>query len=374
MLRISQYEYFIYFQDGEQNKSVFSGFSGFNKPQSTPVSSAFSFLSNLTPNKPPEQPKVNGISNSQPLMFKSSDMDGTTNAEQDDSKLDEYYGKLKGLNESVLKWIQKHVDDNPFINLQPIFKDYDKYFGELEMLKSKLSSQGKAAKSDNTNSDTSKTTNASPFSSLVFKPPSSMPSECSLSTASTSTATPDSNPPKPQFSFGSSTSSSTTGFTFKPSSTPSTPFSLGIPSTTSSSTVQNETKNQNEGNDEEDNPPKVEFTPVVEEGHVYTTRCKVFVKKEGTFTDRGVGNLFLKPVPNGEKFQLIVRADTNLGNLLCNFILSESIPTQRMGKKDVMLICLPMPDAKPPPTPILLRVKSPEDADKLLEVLEKHKK
>lgn len=374
MLRISQYEYFIYFQDGEQNKSVFSGFSGFNKPQSTPVSSAFSFLSNLTPNKPPEQPKVNGISNSQPLMFKSSDMDGTTNAEQDDSKLDEYYGKLKGLNESVLKWIQKHVDDNPFINLQPIFKDYDKYFGELEMLKSKLSSQGKAAKSDNTNSDTSKTTNASPFSSLVFKPPSSMPSEGSLSTASTSTATPDSNPPKPQFSFGSSTSSSTTGFTFKPSSTPSTPFSLGIPSTTSSSTVQNETKNQNEGNDEEDNPPKVEFTPVVEEGHVYTTRCKVFVKKEGTFTDRGVGNLFLKPVPNGEKFQLIVRADTNLGNLLCNFILSESIPTQRMGKKDVMLICLPMPDAKPPPTPILLRVKSPEDADKLLEVLEKHKK
>lgn len=102
-------------------------------------------------------------------------------------------------------------------------------------------------------------------------------------------------------------------------------------------------------------------------------RCKVFVKKDGNFSDRGVGTLFLKPTPN-EKTQLIVRADTSCGNLLLNTILNDTIPTQRMGKNNVMMVLLPTPESKPPPTPILLRVKTSEDADALLEVLDKHKK
>lgn len=159
----------------------------------------------------------------------------------------------------------------------------------------------------------------------------------------------------------------TTAFSF----TTSTPFTFN---NVSQPTPPNESKKQKESEDEDDEPPKVEFTPVVEKDHIFTTRCKVFVKKDGNFGDRGVGNLYLKPVDNSEKNQLIVRADTNLGNLLCNFILSASIPTKRMGKKDVMLVCLPTPDFKPPPVPVLLRVKSSEEADKLLEVLEKHKK
>lgn len=126
-------------------------------------------------------------------------------------------------------------------------------------------------------------------------------------------------------------------------------------------------------NRDEDEPPKVEFTKVVEEDHIYTTRCKVFVKKDGKFGDRGVGSLYLKPIPTSNKVQVIVRADTNLGNLLCNFILSENIPTQRMGNKDVMLVCLPMPDSKPPPVPVLFRVKSSEEADTLLKTLNENK-
>lgn len=100
----------------------------------------------------------------------------------------------------------------------------------------------------------------------------------------------------------------------------------------------------------------------------------MFTKKDGSFTERGVGNLFLKPIEGSEKVQLIVRADTNLGNLLCNFILSKSIPTKRMGKKDVMLVCLPTPESKPPPTPILFRVKGEEEAEELMKTLEKYKK
>lgn len=77
---------------------------------------------------------------------------------------------------------------------------------------------------------------------------------------------------------------------------------------------------------------------------------------------------------NVATLQLIVRADTNLGNLLLNFILSDAVPVKRLGKKDVMLVAVPTPDEKPPPTPLLLRVKSPEEADNLLETLEKNKK
>lgn len=172
----------------------------------------------------------------------------------------------------------------------------------------------------------------------------------------------------PSLSFGGNVPTpNTTGFSF----TGSTPFTFNNVSQPTSKNESNKTK---VSEDEDDEPPKVEFTPVLEKDHIFTTKCKVFVKKDGSFGDRGVGNLYLKPIENSEKVQLIVRADTNLGNLLCNFILSTNIPTKRMGKKDVMLVCLPTPDFKPPPVPVLLRVKSSEEADKLLEALEKHKK
>lgn len=157
-----------------------------------------------------------------------------------------------------------------------------------------------------------------------------------------------------------------TSFSF----TSSTPFTFN---NVSQPTSTNEPKKP-ESEDEDEEPPTPVVKQVVENDHIYTTKCKVFVKKDGNFGDRGVGHLYLKPIENSEKVQLIVRADTNLGNILCNFILSVSIPTKRMGKKDVMLVCLPTPDFKPPPVPMLLRVKSSEEADKLLEILEKHKK
>lgn len=74
-----------------------------------------------------------------------------------------------------------------------------------------------------------------------------------------------------------------------------------------------------------------------------------------------------------EKYQLLVRADTVLGNILVNVLLSNSIPTKRMGKNNVMLVCLPTPDANPPPTTVLLRVKTSDEADDLLKTLEQYK-
>ena len=81
----------------------------------------------------------------------------------------------------------------------------------------------------------------------------------------------------------------------------------------------------------------------------------------------------MKPTPN-EKMQLIVRANNSLGNILLNTLLNESIPLKRMNKNTVMMVCVPTPESQPPPTSVLLRVKTSEDADTLMETLEKNKK
>ena len=70
---------------------------------------------------------------------------------------------------------------------------------------------------------------------------------------------------------------------------------------------------------------------------------------------------------------MIVRADTNLGNILLNIMIVEGLPTSRLGKNNVMVVCIPTPDAKPPPTSVLLRVKTGEEADELLATINKYK-
>lgn len=104
------------------------GFTGF----SSKPSSDFSFLKQVS-----AAPKTNGItSQDKPNPF-------AQNVGSDPAKTvpkltfganepDEYYSRLKGLNESVSKWIVKKVEENPLISLQPIFKDYDKYLAEIE--------------------------------------------------------------------------------------------------------------------------------------------------------------------------------------------------------------------------------------------------
>ena len=105
---------------------------------------------------------------------------------------------------------------------------------------------------------------------------------------------------------------------------------------------------------------------------IVVCRCKVFVKKESAYQERGVGMLHVKPV--GEKTQLIVRADTSLGNVVLNTLLTKSMPIQRMGTNNVMLVCIPTPDTEPPPIPVLLRLKTKKEADEALEILKAHMK
>lgn len=65
--------------------------------------------------------------------------------------------------------------------------------------------------------------------------------------------------------------------------------------------------------------------------------------KEDAYTDKGVGHIHLKPVPSTNKTQLIVRADTALGNVLLNIVLNPAMPITKQGKNNVSISCVPNP-------------------------------
>ena len=93
---------------------------------------------------------------------------------------------------------------------------------------------------------------------------------------------------------------------------------------------------------------------MVEEDSVHSVRCKLFFKKEKEFKEKGLGMLHLKvgtkintpifklllsfckfpiqPVPGDDsKTQMVVRAETNLGNILLNIILSDKMQFVQRG-------------------------------------------
>ena len=68
------------------------------------------------------------------------------------------------------------------------------------------------------------------------------------------------------------------------------------------------------------------------------------------------------------------------GNILLNILLTSALPTKRQGKNNVFLICVPNPpinvkeeEPSTEPVPMLIRVKTAEDADELLAKLEELK-
>lgn len=320
--------------------------------------------------------------------------------EKSDEKKMNYYSKLKGLNESVSDWIKKHVEETPLCILSPIFKDYEKYLKEIQEEFHGTGEKTQTKINDKKPTETKlipSTNEAKSTTETVFAASNSKTAMFGSHNATVSTT----NKPSSEVSFGIKSSSSTTtttsgGFSFgiKTGSSATTtsapfsfatnttgingaaPFSFGIGKPFSfSSNIQTKSEEKTDQNkeQEDDEPPKVEFTPVVEENSVFDKKCKVFIKKDGNFVDKGVGTLYVKKVEESGKHQLLVRANTNLGTVALNMILSSSIPTQRLGKNNVMLVCIPTPDHKPPPTTVLIRVKTSEEADELLETLNKYK-
>jgi nuclear pore complex protein Nup50 len=113
---------------------------------------------------------------------------------------------------------------------------------------------------------------------------------------------------------------------------------------------------------------------------VFTKRVKLYYynEEEKKFCDRGIGNLFIKPINNGESTSLVVRADTTLANILLNVKLSKALPIAKAGPKDVSYLCVPNPPIPKTksnaPCKFLFKVKTEDDANELLEKLNEYKK
>lgn len=325
------------------------------------------------------------VTSKQPNGSSASPAPSVSPAPSAGSSNKEYSRQLTALNCSVRDWITKHVNSNPLCDLNPIFRDYERHLASIEQ------KYGSGAAEDGSGD----------------KPSAPAPPAASFSSGSSSASAPalfsfGKGPDEPQnkpvtsapavvtFNFGKKVDSSALGSFSSKSAAPSFSFSSGSSSAQSSifgassqptlsftaSKTESTPQTDENGEEETEEPPKPEVNEVKEEDAFYSKKCKMFYKKDTEFKEKGVGSLHLKQTED-DKTQMIIRADTNLGNILLNIILQSSIPCSRVGKNNVMLVCVPNPvvDDKNPSTPIplLIRVKTQEDADELLKILEEKK-
>ena len=103
-----------------------------------------------------------------------------------------------------------------------------------------------------------------------------------------------------------------------------------------------------------------------------SVRCKLFYKKESSFTDLGVGQLSVEERPSGVR--LLLRNDTRLGNILLNVHLKGQVPVSQQ-KNNVLIVCLPNPplsEQTDEAVTYLIRVKDAGLAQELHDVVKNH--
>lgn len=325
--------------------------------------------------------------NSEPSTVNgSNDTRSSTSSEGNNTA---YLAKLRALNEGVLKWIQKHLDEHININLNPVFDDYRKHFEELQkrynpkFLKTSKESAGDLnsamicdvasekmsffPSSNDLSTPTSSSKSVTQFnqSPKAIDSVKSIPSifgstetksndmakfsfvSTDLKPLESSTKLPflTSEPPKfsfgnseskpkdsvSTFSFGSSTSTQpkeASGFSFGGSTGPMTFGAKDVSSPGKASGFSFASGNSGfsfagaggfnpkpltglpaagvtADDAEDDAPPKPEVVEVKEDDAVYDKKCKLFYKKNGVFTDKGVGRWHLLFLVNYFIFKML---------------------------------------------------------------------
>ncbi|KAK7149388.1 hypothetical protein R3I94_008895 [Phoxinus phoxinus] len=320
--------------------------------------------------------------NSGPLTFSSSAPskptdDVTSNGSVPSSK--EYNRQLTALNCSVRDWITKHVNDNPLCDLNPIFRDYERHLASIER---KYGTSDGAAEKRLVSSGAGAAVSSPAVSGAAPQLFSFKDKDVDKPAAAAA--------PSVSFNFGQKVDSSVLGALTSsgaPSFSFSTSSSSGVsvfgsavssagPAVSSSMSTASNSQTADENGEESEEPPVPVVKEIKEKDAFYSKKCKLFYKKDGEFKEKGVGTLHLKMVAES-KLQLLVRADTNLGNILLNIMVPSSMPCSRTGKNNVMVVCVPNPpvDDKNPstPVPLLVRVKTAEDADELHGILQEKK-
>lgn len=180
--------------------------------------------------------------------------------------------------------------------------------------------------------------------------------------------------PTPPFSFGTAPA-----FSFKPmeKQNDSKPFfsfgskpSFTTPVSDPSKNIEAEKPKEEE---DEDQPPVVNFTPVKENDAIFESKSKLFYLKNGKYEEHGVGQLYLKSVDD-KKIQLIMRNDSALGTIMVNTLLNESVNFTKRNAKNVQLICVPDPTKSTKPQTVLFKFKDSQTTDSFENELAKLKK
>merc|ERR1712168_237632 len=338
------------------------------------------------------------------------------------------------LNKSVLKWITQHVEACPTCDLTPVFKDYEKHHAEIQKAgdaKIEKKIQPKPAAADPPKAEpfkpgffgltapTSKPESKETFSfgssnngkpkeetksalgsfSFGAKKEETVKESSTDSSDSNSVEKPvnfgfgggksstafapvfgktsEAGEAKP-FSFGSGSAASAASGLFSTAAANTTfgtgTFSFGGGGVSASVSKPSDSASAAGGGGEEaddDAPPVNEFTQVQETDSLYSTKCKLYFKKEASYQEKGVGMLYIKSLEDGGGTQLLIRADTNLGNILLNVRLQAGMSASKLQDKNISLICVPNPPINPKkpddkPVAMLIKVKNAEIADELL--------
>ncbi|CAB4065678.1 NUP50 [Lepeophtheirus salmonis] len=313
--------------------------------------------------------------------------------ENNGSKLNskgKFTANLRALNRQVAKWVMSKVEENPNVLLSPIFDDYAKHLKDITDKYGTTTSPAQSKKDvnqpllgavfgskDKSVDKVSFSTGSSGNSGFgnFIKPSSTEmerkkdePADKSESFSSTTSSSlfsfGNAAATKSTFSFGNTASNSSSGFSFGKASTPvfsgagSSSFFTGATATTP---ANNKTEESNNDNANEDEPPKVEVKTVEENDAKFSMRCKLYYKKEKDFVDRGLGTLHLK-VLEDKKVQLLVRAETNLGNILLNILINEKITFNQRGN-NLQFVTIPNPTIKGMPEgPVTMLVKVKTEA------------
>lgn len=370
---------------------------------------------NSTPEKPKDEPVTN--------------RDNKENEEvEPDSVCQSGDGEVSNLNKALLKWIEKHINENAVCDLRPIFEDYRKHMeridkkyntswsevDEPETVEGVSPIKEETAKSEESpQKEEVKVDPPKLFSFEKKSSPKSSPPKFSFTPKSDDSNSSGKTEP-PKFSFSASGSGTTTTaekpapmFSFKPKPAdndvaesepkktsffsqldsapkPFTGFSFGGSSNgtgsggfgfgAGSGTLGSTFKPMSESKPAEDDdyvPPKVEDAEFDDgKDALYQKKAKIFYSKEGNYKEIGVGQMFVKPLDDN-KGSILVRADNTLGNILLNILIPNAPAPASVGKNNCLITAVPNPaiEGVEGPVPILIRVKTGEDRDELIELI-----
>ena len=254
---------------------------------------------------PPSQPKFVTM---EPPSSKSADA--------------RYLEQLSALNTSLCAWITKHVSENPFVDLTPVFKDYETHLATIEKSPATFTESVQEGKDKAWSKEEAKPVERKEDVKAEIKVERKL----------------------------------------EPKTEP---------------LEKKEPEEDGDGGEDDGEEPQEEEKPKrksviddeMEKNALTKTRAKLFYKKGEEYIELGTGNLLVCKT-TGSGVQLLMRNETTLAKVLLNVRVTGQMPLTVKGN-NVFLVCLPNPPltSKPPdnPTPAtyLIRVKTGDIAANL---------